>query len=179
MLESAHYAETRGMNSLFVSDHFHPWLESQGQSPFVWSVLGAITATTSQQLMTGVTCPTFRIHPTILAQAAATTQLLAKGRFRFGVGSGENLNEHVLGHRWPPVDTRLEMLEEAIELMRRLWGGKYVTHHGHHYTVENARLYSIPDEAPLVLVSGFGPESTEFAARVGDGYVNTSPPQNW
>lgn len=175
MIESAQYAEGAGIDSLFISDHFHPWLESQGQSPFVWAVLGAIAATTNQTLMTGVTCPTFRIHPAILAQAAATTQLITKGRFRFGVGSGENLNEHILGHRWPPVETRLGMLEEAVEVIRHLWEGNYVTHHGRYYTVENARIYSLPDEAPPIYVSGFGPESTELAARIGDGYVNTSP----
>ena len=125
--------------------------------------------------MTGVTCPTIRIHPAILAQAAATTQLIARGRFRFGVGSGENLNEHILGDRWPPAATRLEMLDEAVDVVRRLWSGEYVTHHGRFYTVENARIYSIPDEPPDILVSGFGPESTELAARIGDGYINTSP----
>ena len=98
MLDAARYAEGAGIDSLFLSDHFHPWLDSQGQSPFVWSVLGAIAASTDHRLMTGVTCPTIRIHPAILAQAAATTQLLARGRFRFGVGSGEQLNEHILGH---------------------------------------------------------------------------------
>jgi G6PDH family F420-dependent oxidoreductase len=175
MVDSARYAESVGIDSLFISDHFHPWLESQGESPFVWSVLGAIAASTKQWLMTGVTCPTIRIHPAILAQASATTQLIAEGRFRFGVGSGENLNEHILGDRWPPVETRLEMLEEAIEVVRRLWQGGYVTHQGQFYTVENARLFSVPDKLPPILVSGFGPESTRLAARIGDGYVNTSP----
>ena len=175
MIESAQYAETLGLESLFISDHFHPWLESQGQSPFVWSVLGAIAATTRQRLMTGVTCPTGRIHPAILAQATATTQLISEGRFRFGVGSGENLNEHILGTRWPPVETRLEMLEEAVELIRQLWNGGYVTHHGRYYTVENARIFSLPESNPPVLVSGFGPDSTDLAARIGDGYVNTGP----
>ena len=118
MIESARHAETIGIESLFISDHFHPWLESQGQSPFVWSVLGAIASSTRQRLMTGVTCPTVRLHPAVLAQATATTQLIAEGRFRFGVGTGENLNEHILGHRWPPVETRLEMLEEAVEVIR-------------------------------------------------------------
>jgi G6PDH family F420-dependent oxidoreductase len=175
MIDAARYAETVGVESLFISDHFHPWLESQGQSPFVWSVLGAIAASTNQRIMTGVTCPTIRIHPAILAQATATTQLIAEGRFRFGVGSGENLNEHILGHRWPPVATRLEMLEEAIEVIRLLWRGDYVTHHGRYYTVENARIFSLPAEPPPVLVSGFGPEATSVAARVGDGYVSTTP----
>ena len=175
MIDAAQYAEGVGVDSLLISDHFHPWLETQGQSPFVWSVLGSIAATTSQRLMTGVTCPIVRIHPAILAQAAATTQLIARGRFRFGVGSGENLNEHILGDRWPPVATRLEMLDEAVEVVRRLWSGESVTHHGRYYTVENARIYSIPDEPPDILVSGFGPESTERAARIADGYINTSP----
>ena len=175
MLDAARYAEGAGIDSLFVSDHFHPWLESQGQSPFVWGVLGAIAAGTDHRLMTGVTCPTFRIHPAVLAQAAATTQLLARGRFRFGVGSGEQLNEHILGHRWPPVATRLEMLAEAVGIIRDLWAGGFVTHHGRYFTVENARIYSLPDEPPPILMSGFGPESTDLAARIADGYVNTSP----
>ncbi len=175
MLDAARRAEEVGLDSLLLSDHFHPWLESQGQSPFIWSVLGAIAASTNQKLMTGVSCPTFRIHPAILAQATATTQLLARGRFRFGVGSGENLNEHILGQRWVPIDERLSMLEESIEVMRQLWAGGFVTHRGEHYTVESARIFSLPDEPPPILVSGFGPHSTDLAARVGDGYVNTSP----
>ena len=175
MVASAQQAESAGMDSILVSDHFHPWLDSQGQSPFVWSVIGAIAATTRHRITTGVTCPTVRIHPAILAQAAATTQQLAEGRFRFGVGSGENLNEHILGHRWPPVATRLEMLEEAVEIVRLLWQGDLVTHHGRYYTVENARLYTLPAEPPPLYISGFGPEATALAARIGDGYVNTSP----
>ncbi|MGA3214906.1 MAG: TIGR03557 family F420-dependent LLM class oxidoreductase [Acidimicrobiales bacterium] len=175
MVDSALYAETVGVDSLFISDHFHPWLESQGESPFVWGVLGAIAVSTGQRLMTGVTCPIIRIHPAILAQATATTQLLAEGRFRFGVGSGEHLNEHILGTRWPPAETRLEMLEEAVEVVRALWQGGYVTRHGRHFTVENARIFSLPDSSPPILVSGFGTESTDLAARIGDGYVNTSP----
>jgi G6PDH family F420-dependent oxidoreductase len=171
----AQQAESVGFDSVLVSDHFHPWLDSQGESPFVWGVLGAIAATTRHRITTGVTCPTIRIHPAILAQAAATTQQLAEGRFRFGIGSGENLNEHILGHRWPPVATRLEMLEEAVEVIRLLWEGGFVTHHGRYYTVENARIYTLPSEPPPVYVSGFGPEATALAARIGDGYINTSP----
>ena len=110
MIEAARIGETMGFDSVLVSDHYHPWLDAQGESPFVWSVLGAIAASTSQRLTTGVTCPTFRVHPAVLAQAAATMQLIADGRFRFGVGSGENLNEHILGTRWPPPPIRLEML---------------------------------------------------------------------
>jgi G6PDH family F420-dependent oxidoreductase len=171
----AKMAEEAGMHSVFISDHFHPWIDRQGESPFVWSVIGAISATTSHKVTTGVTCPTVRIHPAILAQAAATSQLLLHGRFVFGVGSGEALNEHILGHRWPPVDTRLEMLDEAVEVIRKLWEGGLVTHHGRYYTVENARIYSLPDSPPPVVVSAFGPEATDVAARIGDGFVTVQP----
>jgi G6PDH family F420-dependent oxidoreductase len=168
-------AEEAGFRSAVVSDHYHPWLECQGESPFVWSVIGGIAATTKMKVTTGVTCPTVRIHPAVLAQAAATAALMLEGRFAFGVGSGEALNEHVLGDRWPPADVRLDMLEEAIEVMRELWHGGVVTHRGPHFTVENARIYSCPDSPPPVLVSGFGPKSTALAARIGDGYVTTAP----
>ncbi len=175
MVDFARQAEQAGFTSVLLSDHFHPWTDRQGQSPFVWSVIGAVAATTSMRITTGVTCPTVRTHPVVIAQAAATSQLLANGRFRLGVGSGERLNEHVTGSHWPPAETRLEMLEEAIEVLRELWTGEVVTHYGIHYTVENARLYSCPEHAPEVLVSGFGPKSVELAARVGDGYVNVAP----
>ena len=175
LVAQAKLAEDAGMHSIFISDHFHPWIDRQGESPFVWSVIGAISATTSHKVTTGVTCPTVRIHPAILAQAAATSQLLLDGRFVFGVGSGEALNEHILGHRWPPVETRLEMLEEAVEVIRKLWEGGLVTHHGRYYTVENARIYSMPDSPPPILVSAFGPEATDVAARIGDGFVTVQP----
>lgn len=175
MVDHARAAEEAGFRSVMVSDHFHPWLERQGESPFVWGVIGGIAATTSLRVTTGVTCPTVRIHPAVVAQAAATASLMLDGRFALGVGSGEALNEHVLGDRWPPADIRLEMLEEAVEVMRRLFQGSEVSHHGTYYTVENARLYSCPDEPPPVLVSGFGPKSLSLAARIGDGFVTTSP----
>jgi G6PDH family F420-dependent oxidoreductase len=175
LLRTARQAEETGFRSVFISDHYHPWTDRQGESPFVWSVIGGIAAATRLEVMTGVTCPTIRIHPAVLAQAAATAQLMLEGRFLFGVGSGENLNEHILGDRWPPADIRLEMLDEAIGVMRKLWQGGLVSHHGRHYTVENARIYSLPQDAPPVLVSGFGPKSRSLAARVGDGYVTTAP----
>lgn len=175
LVEQARQGEAGGFRSVLISDHFHPWLDRQGESPFVWSVIGAIAATTGLKVTTGVTCPTVRIHPAIVAQAAATSQLLLDGRFVLGIGSGEALNEHILGHRWPPVATRLEMLEEAVEVMRALWEGSLVTHHGRYYTVENARLYSCPREAPPVVVSAFGPEALQVAARIGDGFVTTEP----
>ncbi len=171
----ARQAEEAGFRSVLISDHFHPWLDRQGESPFVWSVIGGIAATTRLRVTTGVTCPTVRTHPAIIAQAAATSQLMLDGRFVLGVGSGEALNEHIHGDRWPPADIRQEMLEEAIELMRGLWQGGNVTHHGKHYTVENARIYSRPETPPPVMVSAFGPQATEMAARAGDGLVTTQP----
>lgn len=164
-----------GFDALSVSDHFHPWVGEQGNSPFVWNVLGGLAATNPGiRLGTGVTCPTVRIHPAIIAQAAATTTLMVDDFF-FGIGSGEYLNEHVLGDRWPTTDVRLEMMEESVEVMRALWTGDEVTHHGPHYTVENARLYSVPDTPPPVIVSAFGPKAAEVAARIGDGMATTSP----
>ena len=175
LVKQAQIGEEAGFASVFISDHFHPWVDSQGESPFVWSIIGAIAATTGQKITTGVTCPTIRIHPAIIAQAAATSQIMAGGRFVLGVGSGEALNEHILGDRWPPVSTRLEMLEEAVEVLRRLWSGSLVTHRGRFYTVENARLYSVPDSPPPVAVSAFGSASLALAARIGDGLVTTQP----
>jgi G6PDH family F420-dependent oxidoreductase len=175
LVSFAQAAEQAGLDAVLISDHFHPWLDEQGQSPFVWSVIGGIAATTKLRITTGVTCPTVRTHPAVIAQAAATSALMAPGRFRLGVGSGENLNEHILGGAWPPVRERLRMLEEAIEVMRKLWTGRIVTHHGEHYTVNNAQLYSVPESPPPVLVSAFGPKATSLAARVGEGFVNVKP----
>jgi G6PDH family F420-dependent oxidoreductase len=175
ILTEAQQAADSGFDSLLVSDHFHPWTDEQGESPFVWSVIGAIASTTSLQVTTGVTCPTIRIHPAIIAQAAATSQLLLQGRFRLGVGSGEALNEHILGDTWPPASTRLDMLEESVEVLRKLWAGGTVTHHGPHYRVENARIYSLPAAPPPVIVSGFGPLATDLAAKIGDGFITVQP----
>jgi G6PDH family F420-dependent oxidoreductase len=175
LVEQAKRAEAAGFEALWISDHYHPWNDAQGHSPFVWSLIGAVAEATDLPLMTGVTCPMLRIHPALIAQAAATSSLLLGGRFALGVGSGEALNEHILGDVWPEADERLEMLEEAIAVMRLLWQGGVQSHRGRHYRVSHARIYDLPDEPPPVLVSGFGPKATELAARVGDGYVTTSP----
>ena len=176
LVEQAHLARRAGIDRLWISDHYHPWYDEQGHSPFVWSVIGALAAATpDMHVTTAVTCPTLRIHPAVLAQAAATSAVMLEGRFRFGVGSGEALNEHILGEHWPEASVRLEMLEEAVEVMRGLWRGGQFSHRGRHYTVENARIYTLPDEPPPVLVSGFGPKSVELAGRIGDGYVTTMP----
>ena len=175
LVEQARAAEDAGFQALWISDHFHPWNDEQGQSPFVWSVIGAISQVTELPVTTAVTCPMVRTHPAIVAQAAATSALMLRGGFILGVGTGEALNEHILGDPWPSVDVRLEMLEEAVALMRRLWEGDFVTQAGPHYRVDNARIYSLPDEPPEVYVSGFGPKATDVAARIGDGYISTSP----
>ena len=176
LVRNALLAEEAGFDFALISDHYHPWIERQGESPFVWAVIGAIAnATDRLRLGTGVTCPTIRIHPALVAQAAATAAALMPGRFFLGVGSGENLNEHVVGERWPPPAVRLEMLEEAIEAIRKLWTGKLVSHRGKHYTIENARLYTLPDEPPPLVVAAAGPNAAELAGRMGDGLVGVSP----
>jgi G6PDH family F420-dependent oxidoreductase len=175
LIQVAVSAETSGIDRVLVSDHYHPWLESQGHSPFVWAVLGGIASTTGLTITTGVTCPTMRIHPAVIAQAAATMAELAPGRFRLGVGSGEALNEHILGDAWPGADTRLEMLEEAVGVMRALWKGDLVHHRGQHYTVDGARIYEVPRQPIPVIVSAFGPKAVELAARIGDGFVTVEP----
>ncbi|MGQ0431907.1 MAG: TIGR03557 family F420-dependent LLM class oxidoreductase [Microthrixaceae bacterium] len=169
-------AEEVGFDFVSISDHFHPWVGAQGHSPFVWTVLGAIAATTENiGVAVGVTCPTTRIHPAILAQATATTSRLLPGRFTFGVGTGEALNEHVLGHRWPRPEVRRAMLSEAIDVIRALWSGETLDHHGEFYEVDNARLFDPPAHPPPVIVSGFGDKAVDLAAEVGDGYWGHAP----
>jgi coenzyme F420-dependent glucose-6-phosphate dehydrogenase len=169
-------AEEAGFGYALVSDHFHPWVDAQGESPFVWSVIGGIARSTERlRLGTGVTCPTMRIHPAIVAHAAATSAVMMPGRFFLGVGTGENLNEHILGDHWPAPDERLEMLEEAVEVIRLLWEGGYQTHRGKHYTVENARLYTLPDEPPEIYVAASQPLAAELAGRIGDALVSVAP----
>ena len=175
LIDQAQRAEDAGFEALWISDHFHPWNDEQGQSPFVWSMIGAISQKCTLPVTTAVTCPTTRIHPAIVAQAAATSAVLLNGAFRLGVGTGEALNEHVTGARWPSIHQRLEQLEEAVEVIRRLWTEEFVTFHGRHYTVENARIYTRPEEPPPIYVSGFGPNAAELAGRIGDGFISTSP----
>jgi G6PDH family F420-dependent oxidoreductase len=200
LVKAAVLAERAGFPAAWISDHFHPWLDEQGHSPFVWSVLGGIAAATERlRVTTAVTAPTVRIHPAIIAQAAATTAELFErggtgsggsssggsssggsssggaGRFDLGVGTGEALNEHILGDHWPRPEARLDMLEEAVEIIRALWSGEVVDHDGEHYVVENARIYTLPRTLPRILVSGFGPKSIQLAARIADGYITTAP----
>jgi G6PDH family F420-dependent oxidoreductase len=173
LIDQAKRAEAAGFEALWISDHFHPWNDEQGQSPFVWGIIGALSEATTLPVSTAVTCPTMRIHPAIIAQAAATAAVQLDGKFVLGVGSGEALNEHILGDPWPSVGLRLEMLEEAIDVIRLLHGGDEVSHHGVHYEVQDARIYTLPDGPVPIYVSGFGPQAAEFAGRVGDGFCTT------
>lgn len=176
LVDIAVAAEDAGFDFVSISDHFHPWISEQGHSAFVWSVLGAISAATSEiEVGVGVTCPTFRMHPAINAHAVATTASLFGDRLVWGVGSGEALNEHILGDRWPPAPVRIEMLEEAVGIIRALWTGESVTHYGKHYTVEDARIFDLPDSPPPIVVSAFGEKAADLAARVGDGLWTTGP----
>ncbi len=176
LVRYARMAEEAGFAFASISDHFHPWVDAQGHSPFVWSVIGGVaTATERMQLGTGVTCPTVRIHPAIIAQAAATSAAMMPGRFYLGVGSGEALNEHITGERWPETEIRQAMLEEAVAVMRLLWQGGNQSHHGTYFTVENARLYTLPDEPVPVMVAASGPKAAELAGRIGDGLISTAP----
>jgi G6PDH family F420-dependent oxidoreductase len=174
LLEQAAAAEEAGFHALWISDHYHPWNHEQGHSPFVWSIIGSLSQVCSLPVTTAVTCPTVRIHPAVIAQAAATSAELLGGRFTLGVGSGEALNEHILGHAWPPVERRLDMLEEAVALIRELWTGRVVSWEGRHYRTDHAQIYTRPEQPPEIYVSGFGPKAVGLAGRIGDGYINTA-----
>jgi coenzyme F420-dependent glucose-6-phosphate dehydrogenase len=167
----ARRAEEVGFTYAVISDHFHPWTHRQGQSPFVWCVLGAIAQATKRLHLGTVTAPIRRTPPHVVAHASATVATLLPGRFFLGVGSGENLNEHVTGEWWPPSNVRREMLEEAVDVIRKLWGGETVEHHGRHYTVDNARLYSRPAEPPPIVVAAMSETAAELAGRIGDGLI--------
>ena len=175
LVRNARRAEEAGFSFALISDHFHPWVDQQGHSPFVWSVLGAIASSTERmQFGTGVTCPTVRMHPAIVAHAAATVATMMPGRFFLGVGTGENLNEHVTGEPWPAIDMRRDMLAEAIEVIRQLWQGDYQTYYGDYYTVQQARLYTLPDQPPPLMIAASGSEIAQMAGDMGDGLISTS-----
>ncbi|MCU4750397.1 TIGR03557 family F420-dependent LLM class oxidoreductase [Halobacteria archaeon AArc-curdl1] len=179
LVDLAVQAEEAGFDFISISDHFHPRISAQGESPFVWSTLGAIArATDDIEIGVGVTCPIIRIHPVNVAHAVATVQVMADGRFTFGVGTGENLNEHVVGERWPEHPVRLEMLEESMAVMRELWTGENVSYHGNHYTVENAKLFTVPETVPDIVVSAFGPMTARMAATEGDGLWTVGPQES-
>jgi coenzyme F420-dependent glucose-6-phosphate dehydrogenase len=175
LVRFARMAEDAGFALAMISDHYHPWTDAEGQSPFVWCTLGGIAhATRRLRVGTAVTCPTFRVHPAIVAQAAATAADMFEGRFVFAVGTGENLNEHVLGQRWPEPGVRLAMLEEAIGVIRQLWTGELTSHHGRYYTVEEARIYTRPSTPPALVIAADHDKSAMLAGRLGDGLISTS-----
>ncbi len=176
LVRQARLAEAAGFDFVEISDHYHPWLDSQGHSPFAWTVLGAIAASTeSIGLATGVTCPTVRYHPAIIAQAAATLAIVSDGRFTLGVGSGERLNEHVVGRGFPAVADRQAMLREGLEIIRLLWQGGYQSYRGEYLDLEDARVFDLPDELPVIAVAAGGTDAAELAAELGDGMFGTEP----
>jgi len=169
-------AEEVGFDFLAASDHMSPWLDEQGHSPYTWAVLGAVAQATERvDLMTYVTCPTMRYHPAVVAQKAATVQLLSDGRFTLGVGAGEHLNEHVVGASWPPLDVRHEMLVEALEIIRAMFDGETVTFRGDHLQAENAKLWDLPPNPPPIGVAASGPESCDIAGQLGDALIAVQP----
>jgi G6PDH family F420-dependent oxidoreductase len=169
-------AEQAGFDFSVISDHYSPWLESQGHAPYAWSVLGAAAVATERiGLMTYVTCPTFRYHPAIVAQKAATVALLSDGRFRLGLGAGENLNEHVVGGGWPPVDVRHEKLREAVEIIRALWEGEFVNYRGKHFNVESAKLYDLPEDPIQLGIAVSGKQSCALAGAMADIAIAIEP----
>lgn len=169
-------AEQAGFDFEVMSDHYFPWLEEQGHAGYAWSMLGAVTQVTDRvELMTYVTCPTMRYHPAVVAQKAATVGLLSDGRFTLGLGAGENLNEHVVGRGWPPVNVRHEQLEEAVTIIRELFGGRYVNYVGHHYRVDSAKLWDAPDGGVPVAVAVSGDQSVRMFAPLVDHLVAVEP----
>lgn len=170
-------AEQAGFDFVEMSDHYHPWLEAQGHSPFTWTLFGTIAAETQRiELATGVTCPTMRYHPAIIAQAAATLAIVSEGRFTLGVGSGERLNEHVVGTGFPDsISTRHEMLREALEIIRLLWRGGYRSYEGRHLQLQDARVFDLPQQPPPIAVAAGGQDAAAMAAELGDGLFATEP----
>ena len=176
LIAHAQIAERAGFRFLLISDHFHPWVSQQGNSSFVWSVLGGISRVTQRvSVGTGVTCPIMRFHPALTAQAAATVAAMMPGRFFLGLGTGEYLNEHIFDDRWPSIETRQEMLAEAVHIIRELWKGEESSYHGGYFTVRDARIYTLPEKLPPIYLAASGEESAELAAEVSDGLISTAP----
>ncbi|MGY1839694.1 MULTISPECIES: TIGR03557 family F420-dependent LLM class oxidoreductase [unclassified Modestobacter] len=174
IIEHTVAAEEAGFDFVELSDHYHPWLEEQGHSGFTWSMLGAMAARTSRiQLATGVTCPMIRYHPAVIAQAAATVQIISGNRFTLGIGSGERLNEHVVGGGWPAVRIRHHMLREALEIINLLWQGGYQSYEGKYLTLEDARVFDLPEQLPVIAVAAGGPGAAKLAAEHGSGLFAT------
>jgi G6PDH family F420-dependent oxidoreductase len=169
-------AEQAGFDFAVISDHYFPWLDSQGHAPNAWVTLGAVANATEQlDLMTYVTCPTMRYHPAVVAQKAATVQALSEGRFTLGLGSGENLNEHIVGGGWPPANVRHEMLAEAVEIVRGLFSGEYVNYAGEHFRVDSAKLWDLGDPVPRIGIAVSGAQSCGLAGEYADAMIAVEP----
>jgi len=167
LVQYARRAEEIGFEFTLISDHYHPWTDQQGHAPFIWSVLGGIAQVTQRILVgTGVTCPIIRYHPALVAQMAGTAAAMMPGRFFLGLGSGEALNEHIYGQHWPPADVRLEMLEEAVQIIRLLWNGEENSYWGEYYSVENACIHTLPENSIPIYIAASGLNAAEL---VGDG----------
>jgi G6PDH family F420-dependent oxidoreductase len=169
-------AERAGFDFEVMSDHFFPWLVEQGHAAYAWSMLGAVTQVTDHvELMTYVTCPLMRYHPVVVAQKAATIGLLSEGRFTLGLGAGENLNEHVVGRGWPPVNVRHEMFTEALEIISQLFDGGYVSYSGSHYRVDSAKVWDLPEARVPIGVAVSGDQSIEKFAPMADHLIAVEP----
>ncbi len=176
LVSCARRAEEAGFAYAQISDHYLPWTDRQGNAPFAWTVIGGIAATTTKLgLGTGVTCPLIRYHPAIIAQAVATAATMMPGRFILGIGTGERLNEHILGDHFPEINIRQDMLEEAVDLMRKLWHGDMTSYYGNYYIVENAQVFTLPKQLPPIYMAAGGPESATIAGKIADGLIDTSP----
>jgi G6PDH family F420-dependent oxidoreductase len=176
LIRQAVLAEQAGFDFVEMSDHYHPWVEAQGHSAFTWNLLSAIAMKTDRiGLATGVTCPSVRYHPAIIAQAAATLAIISDGRFTLGVGAGERLNEHVTGEGFPARRVRHERFREALEIIRLLWQGGYRSYDGRYLRLEDARVFDLPEELPVIAVAASGPESAAIAAELGDGLFAVEP----
>ncbi|MFG1619630.1 TIGR03557 family F420-dependent LLM class oxidoreductase [Nonomuraea wenchangensis] len=176
LVDYAAAAERIGFDYAVISDHYFPWVEEMGHSPYCWSVLGAVAQATERiPLMTYVTCPIMRYHPAVVAQKAATMGVLSEGRFTLGLGAGENLNEHVIGEGWPPVDTRHRMFAEAVRIIKELFGGGYVTYQGEYFDVDSAKLYDLPDRPVPIGIAASGGQSADLAAELADALVINDP----
>ena len=176
LVRDAVRAEAAGFDFEVISDHYSPWLDSQGHAPNAWATLGAVAQATSRvDLMTYVTCPTMRYHPAIVAQQAATVGLLSEGRFTLGLGAGENLNEHVVGRGWQPANVRHEMLTEAVSIIRELFGGGYVDFTGSHFRIDSAKLWDVGQPAPPIGIAVSGAQSCKLAGRLADAMIAVEP----
>ncbi|HET9980617.1 MAG TPA: TIGR03557 family F420-dependent LLM class oxidoreductase [Ktedonobacterales bacterium] len=172
LLRWSRQAEDVGFGGIMASDHFQPWTPEQGQAAFAWAWMGALGAQTSRVVFgPGVTAPGPRYHPAILAQASATLEAMFPGRFYLGLGAGEALNEHITGEYWPEAPARLQRLEEAVEIIRKLFSGKVTKYQGAHFKLESAKLYTLPQTPPPIYIASSGPLNSERTGRIADGYI--------